>query len=67
MAYTSQIIRFEMQDLFTNKFPLDGKIKLSVAGLSGNGRKKWFPLAGKSVSTSRNVIFQKLDFLYGFH
>ena len=53
-----------MHDLFTNTFPLDGKIKLSVAGaVSGNGRKKkWFPLARKSVSTSRNnVIFQKLD------
>ena len=48
-----------MQDLFTNTFPLDGKIKLSVAGVSENGRKKWFPLARKSVSTSRNkVIFQ---------
>ena len=35
-----------MQDLFTNKFPLDGKIKRSVAGVSGNGRKKWFPLVG---------------------
>ena len=44
-------------------FPLDGKIKLSVAGVSKYGRKKWFPLARESVSTSRNqVIFQKLDF-----
>ena len=31
-------------------------------------KKKWFPLARKSVSTSRNkVIFQKLDFPYTFH
>ena len=52
-----------MQDLFTNTFPLDGKIKLSVAGESQNGRKKWFLLARKLVSTSRNkVVFQKLDF-----
>ena len=29
-----------MQDLFTNTFPLDGKIKPSVAGVSENGRKK---------------------------
>ena len=30
--------------------------------------KKWFPLARKSVSTSKNkVIFQKLNFRYGFH
>ena len=30
--------------------------------------KKWFPLARKSVSTSRNkVIFQELDFLYAFY
>ena len=49
--------------MFTNTFPLDGKVKLSVAGESENGRKKWFTLARKSVSTSRNkVIFQKLDF-----
>ena len=44
------------------RFPLDGKIKLAVAGVSEIGRKKWFPLARKSVSTSRNqVTFQKLD------
>ena len=29
-----------MQNMFTNTFPLDGKIKLSVAGVSENGRKK---------------------------
>ena len=52
-----------MEDLFTKTFPLDGQIKLSLAGLSENGGKKWFPLAGKSVFTSRNkVIFKKLDF-----
>ena len=55
-----------MQDLFTNKFPFDGKIKLSVAGVSGNGNK-WFPLARKSVFTSMNkVIFQKLYFQLWF-
>ena len=54
--------------MLTNKFPLDGKIKLSVARVSKNGRKKWFALARKSVSTSRNkIIFQKLDFPCGFH
>ena len=26
-----------MEDLFTNTFPLDGKIKLSLAGVSKNG------------------------------
>ena len=52
-----------MQNLFTNTFPLEGKIKLSVAGESQNGRKKWFPLARKSVSTNENkVLFQKIDF-----
>ena len=56
-----------MQDLFTNMFSLDGKIKLSVAGVSENERKKWFPLPRKIASSSRNkVIFQKLDFPYGF-
>ena len=33
-----------------------------MTGMSQTGRKKWFPLARKSVSTSKNkVIFQKLD------
>ena len=55
-----------MQDLFTNMFSLVGKIKLSVAGVSENGRKKWFPLPRKIVSSSMNkVIFQKLNFPYG--
>ena len=44
-----------MNDLLKNKFTLDEK------ALTKNG-KKWFLLARKSVSTSRNkVIFQKLD------
>ena len=34
-----------MQDLFTDRFPLDGKIKLSVAVVS-KMEKKWFTLAG---------------------
>ena len=29
-----------MQNMFTNTFSLDGKIKLSVAGVSENGGKK---------------------------
>ena len=53
MVYTSQRTPF---DLFANAFPLNGKISLSVAGVSENGRKKWFPLARKSVSTSRNYF-----------
>ena len=43
-----------MQNMFTNTFPLGGKIKLLVAGVSENGRKKngahepenQFPLEG---------------------
>ena len=51
------------RNAFKNTFPLDGKIKLAVAGVCLKMKeKKWFPLARKSVSTSRNkVIFQKLD------
>ena len=57
-----------MQDSFKNTFPQDGKIKLSVAGVFENGRKKWFPLVIKSFFTSRNnALFQKLDFSYGFY
>ena len=41
----------EMQELFKNKFQLDGKIKLSVAGVSENGRKKM-------VSTKQKISFQ---------
>ena len=49
-----------MQDLFTNTFPLDGKIKLSVVGVCENGReKKWFGLAKISVSTNGNRLFFK--------
>ena len=51
-----------MEGSFKNTFPLDGKIKLAVARVSKNGKKKRFLLARKSVSTSRNqVIFQKSD------
>ena len=53
---------FTNWNAFKNTFPLDGKIKLAVAGVSQNGRKKWFLLARVSTSTSRNkVIFQKLE------
>ena len=52
-----------MQDSFKNTLPRDGKIKLAVAGLSEERRKKWFSSAKKSVFSSRNkVIFHKLDF-----
>ena len=47
-----------MQDLFKKfkyTFPLNEKIKLAVAGVSENGRKKLSPLARKSVSTNRNA------------
>ena len=50
-----------MQDLFINTFSLNWKIKPSVAGVSENGRKKWFPLG------RNKVIFKKLDLPYGFH
>ena len=40
-----------MEVFFKNTFPPNGKIKLAVAGLSENRRKKWSPLARKSVST----------------
>ena len=39
-----------MQDLFTNTFLLDGKIKLSVAGVFENVRKIM-------VSTSQKISF----------
>ena len=52
-----------MEDFLKNAFPQDGKIKLCVTIVW-----KLFPLAIKSVSTSRNkIIFRELDFLYGFH
>ena len=44
-----------MQDLFTNTFSLGRKIKLSVAGLSENGRKKMISRTRKSISASRNM------------
>ena len=40
-------------------FPLAGKIKLAVAGAPGNGRKKWFLIARKSVSTTGTKLFFK--------
>ena len=54
-----------MQDQFKNAFSQEGKIRLTIAAVSENGRKKWFSLAAKSVPTSRNkVIFQKLNFRF---
>ena len=38
------------QNAFKNTFPLDGKIKLAVAGVSEIGRKK-------TVSTSQTISF----------
>ena len=53
-----------MKDLFKNTFPLNRKVKLAVAVVSDNGRKKWLPLARKSAFTSRNkVVFHKWYFL----
>ena len=39
-----------VQDLFANTFPLDRNIKLSVAGVLENGRKKM-------VYTSQKISF----------
>ena len=39
-----------MQDSFKNTFPLDGKIKLPVAGLSENGIKKMVSISQKIIS-----------------
>ena len=47
-----------MQDLFTNKFPLDGKIKLSMTGVSENGIKKWIPLARKFSLAGIRLFFR---------
>ena len=47
-------------------FPLAGKIKLAVAGAPGNGRKKWFLIARKSVSTTGTKLFLKIRLL-DFH
>ena len=41
-----------MQCSFKNTFPLERKIKVLVAEESENGRKKGFPLARKSISTT---------------
>ena len=60
MAYKPENLLWltRTQDLFTNAFPLDGKIELSLTGVSKNGRKKMIPLAKKLITTSRNkVIF----------
>ena len=38
---------------------LDGKIKLSVAEVSEDGRKKWFSPSRKSIFTLRNKFFFK--------
>ena len=48
-----------MQDLFTNKFPLDGKIKLSVAGVSENGRKNGFNQTENQFTLAGIRIFFK--------
>ena len=48
-----------MQDLFTNTFPLDGKIRLLVAGVSENRKKKWFPLARKQFPLAGIRLFLK--------
>ena len=40
-------------------FPLSGRIKLSVTGVSENGRKKQFPLAIKKFPLA--CICQKMD------
>ena len=50
------------RNAFRNTCPLEGKIKLAVAGLSQNRKKKVSTSQKKSVSASRNkVIFQKLE------
>ena len=46
-----------MQYSLKNTFLLERKIKIAVAGESENGRKKGFPPARKSVSTTRNEAF----------
>ena len=52
-----------MRDLFTNAFPLDGKICLLLTGVSENGMKKMVSTSQKTVSTSRNkIIFKEIDF-----
>ena len=54
------------QNAFNNTFPLDGKIKVAVAGVSQTGRKKWFPLARNSVSPSmyKNNFFKNWIFWF---
>ena len=48
-----------MQHLFTNTFPLNGEIGLSVAGMPKNGRKRMFPLVRKSVPLAGIRLFFK--------
>ena len=71
MAYTSQPRKSALTNQnaeLVYKYVFIRPKKLSVAGVSENGRKKWSPLARTSISTSRNkVISENLDFLYGFH
>ena len=45
-----------MKNSFKNTFPLDGKKAFTGRGFK-NSYKKWFALARKSVSTTRNEAF----------
>ena len=51
-----------MQDVFTSKFPLDRKIKLSVAGLSENGKKNYFHLSENQFPLAGIRLFSKTGF-----
>ena len=54
-----------MKNSFKNTFPLDGKKAFTGRGFK-NSYKKWFALARKSVSTTRNEAFIENTFsLYG--
>ena len=46
------------QNAFKNTFPLGGKIKLAVVGVSQIGRKIWFPLA-RMKDSFQNYVFTK--------
>ena len=48
-----------MQHLFTNTFPLNGEIRLSVARMRKNGRKRMFPLVRKLVPLAGIRLFFK--------
>ena len=57
----NQLWQTRMQNLFTNTFPLEGKIKLSVAEESQNGRKKGFPQPDNQFPLTRiRLYFKKL-------